>query len=255
LIFPFAHFRICTFSYYYSLANDYFSFKQFTIHQEMCSLRVSTDSCILGAWFAIKSFSPEKTLDIGSGTGLLMLMLAQKKTGILKGIEIAPSCYRQLQENISKSPWAGRCSAVNGDTRIYPFNETFDFIISNPPFYENQLESGEEKKNMAKHSSHLGLADLFKTVNTLLTQNGKFGVMLPYSRKEESLKTAANLSLYCTEELRVRQTNQHDYFRVICQFERIKKSSQKTIDLTIREKDGNYSTMFIELLKDYYLYL
>ncbi len=139
------------------MANNYFSFKQFTIYQENCSLRVSTDSCILGAWFANKALAPKKILDIGSGTGLLMLMLAQKIKGSIKGIEIDPDCYKQLMENISKSPWKEKCSAVLGDIRTYHFNESFDFIISNPPFYENQLEAAEEKRNIAKHSTHLGL--------------------------------------------------------------------------------------------------
>ncbi len=237
------------------MANNFFSFKQFTIHQENCSLRVSTDSCILGAWFAGKSFHSEKILDIGSGTGLLMLMLAQKKNGTITGIEIEPNCYRQLLENISLSPWKDRCRAVLGDVRAYPFNESFDVIISNPPFYENQLESPEKGKNLAKHSAQLSLSELFKTVNTILTKDGIFGVMLPYSRREESIKTASNYSLHCTEELRVRQTHQHDEFRVILQFERIDNKDRKVQKLTIRENNGEYSPMFTELLKDYYLFL
>jgi tRNA1Val (adenine37-N6)-methyltransferase len=237
------------------LGNNYFSFKQFTIYQENCSLRVSTDSCILGAWFANKAFAPKKILDIGSGTGLLMLMLAQNIKVNIKGIEIDPDCYKQLMENISKSPWAENCSAVLGDARTHDFNESFDFIISNPPFYENHLEADEEKRNIAKHSTHLGLTDLFNVVNTLLTQQGKFGVLLPFSRKEESIKIAGKFSLFCAEELKIRQTIDHDNFRVILQFERDKLQSLKTTDLTIRKDDGNYSHLFTELLKDYYLYL
>jgi len=252
--FIFAHFRICTFSNF-ALANDYFSFKQFTIQQSHCALKVSTDSCVLGAWFASKPFSSEKILDIGSGTGLLMLMLAQKKEGSIKGIEIEPGCYQQSIENISNSPWNDRCLAVHGDVRVYPFLESFDFIISNPPFYENQLEAGERKKDMAKHSSHLGLSDLFKTVNTLMTTKGKFGVLLPFSRREESIKTAATFSLHCTEEVRIKQTSQHDYFRVILQFERTANPHKEIYAITIRENDGNYSEKFTELLKDYYLFL
>jgi tRNA1Val (adenine37-N6)-methyltransferase len=237
------------------VANNFFSFRQFTIHQSGCALKVSTDSCILGAWFASMSFSPEKILDIGSGTGLLMLMLAQKKSGIIKGIEIEPGCFRQSLENIANSPWHDRCSVLHGDVRVYPFMESFDFIISNPPFYENQLEAGEIKKDMAKHSSHLNLSDLFKTVNTLLTPRGKFGLLLPYSRREESLKMAERFSLHCSHELHIKQTRQHDYFRVILQFEREKDQQKGKGDMVIRENDGSYTSFFTDLLKDYYLYL
>jgi tRNA1Val (adenine37-N6)-methyltransferase len=199
--------------------------------------------------------TPEKILDIGSGTGLLMLMLAQKTRGSIKGIEIEADCYHQSLENISKSPWPENCSVVLGDVRAYPFKETFDLIISNPPFYENQLEADDEKRNIAKHSALLGLTELFDAVNGLLTQHGKFGMLLPYSRMEESLKIAEKSSLNCTEELKIKQTPHHDYFRVILQFERDRVQVPKTIDLTIRENDGNYSHFFTELLKDYYLYL
>ena len=184
-----------------------------------------------------------------------MLMLAQKNRGSIKGIEIEPDCYFQSLENISKSPWPEKCSVVLGDVRTYPFNESFDLIISNPPFYENQLEAEEEKRNMAKHSTHLALTELFYAVNTLISQHGKFGLLLPYSRIEESIKIAEKSSLYCTEKLRIKQTAHHDYFRVILQFERDGIQVPKTIDLTIREDDGNYSHFFTELLKDYYLYL
>jgi tRNA1Val (adenine37-N6)-methyltransferase len=237
------------------VANNFFSFRKFTIHQDGCALKVSTDSCLLGAWFANMSYSPDKILDIGSGTGLLMLMMAQKKSGIIKGIEIEPGCFRQSVENIAKSPWHDRCSALQGDVRAYPFMESFDFIISNPPFYENQLEAGEMKKDMAKHSSHLSLSDLFKTVNTLLTPQGKFGLLLPFSRREESLKIAGRFSFHCSHELSVKQTRQHDYFRVILQFERGKNIQPVKEDMVIRENDGSYSAAFTDLLKDYYLYL
>ena len=240
---------------YNTLGQDYFSFKQFTIQQKKCSLKVSTDSCILGAWFANKTLGAENILDIGSGTGLLMLMMAQKTTGTITGIEIESSCFEQLEENILNSPWKQRCSIVAGDVRNYLFNNTFDFIVSNPPFYEGQLESEVQIKNMAKHSSHLTLSELFNVVNRILSPGGKFGVLLPFSRKVSAIGIAKTFSLHCTEVVDIRQTPVHDFFRTILQFERQSVPVVSHNDLTIKESTGDYSSRFHLLLEDYYLFL
>jgi tRNA1Val (adenine37-N6)-methyltransferase len=237
------------------MSNNYFSFKQFTIHQDKCSLRVSTDSCILGAWFAAKQINTSTTLDIGSGTGLLMLMLAQKKPGMIDGIEIDQSCFQQLVENISKSPWHNRCTAFEGDAKTYPFQREYDLVISNPPFYEGHLETDDPKINLAKHSSHLSLSELFQTAERNLTREGMLGILLPWFRIQEAVEQGASHGLYCTEKLLVKQTPGHEFFRGILQFERNAIAEPDIYEMTIQESPGKYSDMFIDLLKDYYLKL
>src|SRR5437016_546981 len=136
------------------MANSYFQFKQFTVHQERSTLKVSTDSCIFGAWVAEKSrelrFVDPSTgsgrtipaaLDIGAGTGLLMLMLAQQWNGAIDGIEIDKSAYEQALENIQASPWGNRLHLFNGDITSFALPGVYDLIISNPPFYEGDLIS------------------------------------------------------------------------------------------------------------------
>jgi tRNA1Val (adenine37-N6)-methyltransferase len=199
--------------------------------------------------------SPNSILDIGSGTGLLMLMLAQKHLCQIHGIEIDPDCFGQSKENITQSPWENRCIVFEADARYFVLQQQYDFIISNPPFYENQLQAGDLKKNMAKHSSHLNLSELLIVVEKHLTSEGKFGILLPYSRYTEVEELAMKSGLYCTEKLLVKQTPLHDYFRVILQFERNVSVTTIIHHLTIEEKPGRYGDMFIGLLKDFYLKL
>jgi tRNA1Val (adenine37-N6)-methyltransferase len=123
------------------MSNTYFQFKQFTIHQDQCAMKVCTDACILGAWFAAKIPEYCTVLDIGSGTGLLMMMLAQRTRSEIYGIEIDLSSYKQLKENISQNKWKERLKVFPGDARTYSFASKYDFIIVNPPFFENDLES------------------------------------------------------------------------------------------------------------------
>src|ERR1700761_7170285 len=130
------------------MPNSYFQFKQFTVYQDQCAMKVCTDACILGAWFAHKAPAWSHVLDIGSGTGLLMLMLAQKHKGEINGIELDLAAFRQLKENIGQSPWAPMLRVFPGDVRSYSFPGKFDFIITNPPFYEGDLEASTTAANL-----------------------------------------------------------------------------------------------------------
>src|SRR5580704_8762482 len=139
------------------MPKSFFQFKEFTVHQDKCAMKVCTDSCILGAWFAEKIPSYSTVLDIGSGSGLLMLMLAQKSKAKIWGVEIdLPSC-KQSKENFAESKWHERLKAFPGDILTHSFAEKFDFIIANPPFFEDDLLSTKKEKNIVKHSTLLTL--------------------------------------------------------------------------------------------------
>ena len=237
------------------MPNPYFEFKQFTVYQDQCTMKVSTDSCILGAWFAEKIPSPSSVLDIGSGTGLLMLMLAQKNKVSLDGIEIDLPSFKQLQTNISNSKWKDSISVFPGDVRNFSFPHKYDFIISNPPFYEGDLRSPAEDKNVARHSKELTLQDLLGVIDRNLGLRGRFGVLLPYRRKDEFLDLAGSRNFHLQEELSIRQTSAHTFFRVILEFSRDKSSFTTRSELAIQSENGAYTEEFIELMKDYYLYL
>jgi tRNA1Val (adenine37-N6)-methyltransferase len=219
-------------------------------------MKVCTDACILGAWFADKAPAYAPVLDIGSGTGLLMLMLAQKHKGPIRGIEIDLDAFRQLKENISQSAWRQLLKVYPGDVRSFSFSEKFDFIISNPPFFENDLPATTAAANLARHSQELTLTELLEAIDTNLSYKGSFGVLLPYHRTawfEE--QAAARHGFTLKEKLLVRQTPRHDFFRSILHFSRLKDNFIPTAELTIQDVDGAYTEDFIELLKDYYLHL
>lgn len=216
-------------------------------------MKVCTDACILGAWFADKAPAYTRVLDIGSGTGLLMLMLAQKNKGEIRGIEIDLDAYHQLKDNIDKSPWRQQLKVYPGDVRSFSFPEKFDFIISNPPFYENDLPAPTMKANLARHGKELTLAELLEAIDANLSDTGSFGVLLPYHRTAWFEERAARHGFTLKEKLLVRQTPRHDFFRSILYFSRRPDRFTPTFELTIQDAAGIYSEDFIELMKDYYL--
>jgi tRNA1Val (adenine37-N6)-methyltransferase len=237
------------------LANPYFKFKQFTIFQDHSTMKVSTDSCIFGAWFAAKMPEYATALDIGSGTGLLMLMLAQKSHGEIHGIELDLGSYKQSKSNISQSIWEDRLKVFPGDARTYSFPGKYDFIITNPPFYENDLLPESERDQIAKHSKMLVLEDLVRTIDEHLSPGGSFGILLPYHRWEYFDSLTTKHRLFLTEKLFVRQTEDHQPFRAILHYGRSKENFIPSFELIIKDSDGAYTQECKELLKDYYLHL
>jgi tRNA1Val (adenine37-N6)-methyltransferase len=236
------------------MANSFFQFKKFIIHQDRCAMKVSTDSCLFGAWVASIQKNPKNVLDIGGGTGLLTLMLAQKSNSLFDCVEIENECFEQLKSNINLSKWKNQCSIFNEDIRNFKTEKKYDLIISNPPFYENQLNSTSDKINLARHNSGLLLTNLFDVIENLLTEDGKFFLLLPAFRRNESLEKASALNFFPEYIVDVKQTKNHAIFRSMFCFTKISK--QTTFEeILIKEDDGNYSDVFVSLLKDYYFSL
>lgn len=237
------------------MSNPYFQFKQFTIYQDQCAMKVCTDACILGAWFAAKIPSYSFILDIGCGSGLLMMMLAQKNKADIHGIEIDLPSFKQLKENISHSKWKDKLKAFPGDARTYSFPGHYDFIITNPPFFENDLQSTRENEQVAKHSKSLTLEELLKVIDRNLSKDGSFGILLPFHRHRYFIDLCSQHGFSLSEQLLVRQTPGHDYFRCILHFKRQADKFSPEHELVIQDSQAGYTPEFTELLKDYYLYL
>jgi tRNA1Val (adenine37-N6)-methyltransferase len=218
-------------------------------------MKVSTEACILGAWFAKQGIHAKTVLDIGAGTGLLMHMLAQQWSGTMHGIEIDPDAAGQLSDNINRSPWKERMAYYKGDIRSYPFPLTFDFIITNPPFYEKQLASSDPAINLARHSSSLSLEELIIAIDRNLSANGSFGILLPVNRSIIFENLAKARGFFLLQKLEIKQSPSHAYFRTILHMGREKIVEGTQSVLSIRDKDGNYSNEFNQLLNEYYLYL
>ena len=221
-------------------------------------MKVCTDACILGAYAAEiirdKIKSTGRLLDIGTGTGLLSLLIAQKNDCSIDAVEIERDAYLQAKENMLNSPWKTRIQVIQGDIKTFRPEDKYDFIISNPPFFENELKAGEGKKDAARHDTTLTLEDLLKAIDRLLNADGFFTVLLPYHRIGYFEMMAGKYNFYLTDKLLIRQTPLHDFFRGVLTFER-GGIAGITKELIIKKETGEYSDGFILLLKDYYLNL
>ena len=239
------------------MSNTYFQCKQFIIHQERSAMKVCTDACLFGAWIAVGverwQMTVNSMLDIGTGTGLLSLMFAQKTVAKIDAIELDEQAAEQAAENFESSVWKERLQVIQGDARTIHLGKKYDLIISNPPFFENDLKSADAQRNLALHSRELSLQELVTVIKTHLAENGKFAVLLPWHRKDEFEKLALAEKFYLEEEVSVKQTPAHNYFRAMLLFGRTEVAAQ-FISIIIREED-QYTATLTDLLKDYYLKL
>jgi tRNA1Val (adenine37-N6)-methyltransferase len=225
-------------------------------------MKVTTDACLFGAWIArelSKESAVQHILDIGTGTGLLSLMVAQQSSAPIDAIEIDSDSCQQAIFNIHHSPWKERIAVIHGNAKdtLHSRNTQYDAIISNPPFYEYELQSGKLQKDMAHHSTEMTLDDLIQLLNSdILNQEGKFYLLLPFKRQQEIDKAFAKANLAITHTVLVRQSTKHNFFRIILAGKKgIAASPAITEELAIRNEADQYTPEFTALLKDYYLYL
>ena len=238
------------------MSNSYFRFKQFTVHQERCAMKVCTDACLFGAWAGRKAAQPPlrdgSVLDIGTGTGLLSLMLAQQGNHRIDAVELDEKAAEQAAENFDTSPWRERLQVITGDITKLHLGKKYDCIITNPPFFENDLKSPDSQRNLALHSEALSFAELLAACAQYLLEDGKLAVLLPYHRKDVFVQQALQAGFFLEEEISVRQTPRHAYFRAMLWMGRTASVTPLQTSLTIREGEI-YSAAFSDLLRDYYL--
>lgn len=241
------------------MANSFFKFKQFIVHQENCAMKVCTDACLFGGWVAerMKNYELEikNCLDIGTGTGLLSLMLAQQNQDIIiDAIEINEDAANQAKNNFLASLWNNRLNSIYADVNQYLFSKKYQLIISNPPFFENDLKSDNAKRNLALHSSQLRLDELLKVIKNNLSSDGKFAILLPYHRTDSFEELCSIHQFFLEEKVLVKQTPAHNYFRSMLLFSS-SKTEKTEKEITVKTSEQQYSMEFITLLKEYYLYL
>ena len=221
-------------------------------------MKVCTDACLLSAFAANRlPLTVHHILDIGTGTGLLSLMLAQKKPNyIIDAIEIDEAAAKQARENFDNSPWKERLKINNISIQQYA-NITlkkYDVIICNPPFYEKDLKSENIQRNVALHSDALLLEELTSIVNLLLANDGNFFVLLPYHRTKYFEELLLKNKLRIKEKVFIKHTPEHNYFRIIFWVDRIATTLNQS-EINIMNDKNEYSEEFSALLKDYYLKL
>lgn len=234
------------------MAKDLFQFKKFGIHQGQSAMKVCTDSCLFGAHV----YAPEscRILDIGTGTGLLALMLAQRHQAPIDAVEINPATAEEARRNVRDSPWPAQIKVYNQS--IQDFSQAnhppYDLIVTNPPFYKNQLIASDQKKNLAMHSLKLSLPELAAAVDKLMAAKGNFYVMLPPFESDALEQILSEYCLFPVQKLAVKENANQKTIRYIIQFSRGKAEIQKR-EFMIKEPSGSYSTEFQQLLKDYYI--
>ena len=221
-------------------------------------MKVCTDACLFGAYVASVIVNEElavnKCLDIGAGTGLLSLMVAQKISGHIDAVEIDEAAYQQAGENFAESPWKDRLKIFHASILDFGGDKKYDCIISNPPFFEGDLKSDSSIKNAAKHGITLTLQQLLNVVKDHLKDDGFFAVLLPFHRLNYCIDEALKLDFHLLKKILVKQTHAHNYFRTVLFFKTV-PSDVYSEEIIIKNELGAYTEMFVGLLKDYYLFL
>ncbi len=236
------------------MGNKPFKFKQFTIAQDKCAMKVGTDGVLLGAWSSLAN-KPEAILDIGTGSGLIALMLAQRSTAeLIDAIEIDEHAYEQCVQNFENSDWGDRlfCYHAGFDEFFEEIEETYDLIVSNPPFYEEQVSSGDKARDMARMSAALPLEELLFGVSRLLAPDGVFTIIIP-SGSEEKIKTIAALyNLHPNKITRVKGNTESEVKRCLLAFS-FGTKEMIVAELIIEEERHQYTDAYIKLTKEFYL--
>lgn len=225
-------------------------------------MKVTTDACLFGAWVAHliqeRTMNLHQVLDMGTGTGLLPLILAQKHPSLqISAIEIDKEAAEQALENVKASPWHHQITVICQDIQTYSPNHSFDLIISNPPFYQDDLRSPDPRKNKAHHDGGIFFPLFLQRLQDLLREGGSYCIMMPYKRKGEVLQLLEGSSLRVNELVNVRPSIHKDFSRIFIAGTKETASSEAhpEKDLTIIQENGTYSKEFIHLLNHYYLYL
>ena len=233
------------------MPNPFFSFKQFTIRHDRCAMKVGTDGVLLGAWTDIRH--SRRILDIGTGTGLISLMLAQRQAdATITAIDIDAEAVNQAQENIQDSPWKERITAVLQDLKTYRPQELFDTIVSNPPYFIDSLKCPDSQRNTARHTDTLDMHTLLYQTSLLLTPEGRFSIVLPAEQTNTLIEAAGRVGLYPSRHTTVITRPGLAPKRTLMEFTRQKEAFQ-TEELVIELERHVYSEAYIALTKDFYL--
>ena len=233
------------------MPNPYFAFKQFTVRHDRCAMKVGTDGVLLGAWTDLSH--SRRILDIGTGTGLIALMLAQRcMDARITAIDLDSAAVEQAQENIQASPWKDRIEALQQDICTYHPNGTFDTIVSNPPYFIDSLKCPDGQRSTARHTDTLDADRLIGKVSELLTSDGRFSIILPAEQTEDLIRVAGEKGLHPSRQTWVITRPGLSPKRIIMEFRKIPVTLQPD-ELVIELERHVYSEEYIALTKEFYL--
>ncbi len=232
-----------------------FSFKQFSVEQDRTAMKIGTDGVLLGAWTPIEN-NPFSILDIGTGTGIIALMLAQRSSAEqIDALEIDEEAYEQATDNFENSPWNDRlfCFHAGLDEFVEEPEDEYDLIVSNPPFYSEDYKSNDEQRDLARFQDAMPFEDLIEAAALLLSENGIFTVIIPFKEESTFLALAKEYELFPLKITRVKGTPTTEMKRSLLAFGRKETPNFPIDELIIETARHIYTPEYIALTKDFYL--
>lgn len=231
--------------------NPYFKFQKFTVYHDQCAMKVGTDGVLLGAWVDVSDAT--NALDIGTGTGLISLMMAQRNSDLkISAIDIDNSAIGQAKTNINQSPYHDRIATEEVSLQELSSDNKYDLIVSNPPFFNDSLKSDDNQRNLARHTDSLSVEDLLDFSSKLLTKQGKLSLIYPHEYKERLMSLAPQYNLYISRLVDVYPTPTSIPKRILIE---LSKENLPTYEnkLVIEEARHIYSASFKALVEEFYL--
>lgn len=232
-----------------------FQFKQFSLEQDRCAMKIGTDGVLLGAWAPLDN-NPSRILDIGTGTGIIALMLSQRSQAEqIDALEIDDEAYEQATDNFENSPWNDRlfCFHAGLDEFVEEPEDEYDLIVSNPPFYSEDYKTACDQRDLARFQDAMPFEDLIEAADLLLSENGIFSVIIPFKEEEKFLALAKEYELYPLKITRVKGTPTTEIKRSLLAFSRTETANFPIDELIIETARHIYTPEYIALTKDFYL--
>lgn len=236
------------------MSEQLFQFKQFSVYQDQCAMKVGTDGVLLGAWTSV-AHNPYTILDIGAGTGILSLMMAQRSNAQqIEAIEIDDDAFEQCAENFENSPWNDRLFCFHASLLEYieAVDEKFDLIICNPPFYSEDYKTKDKSRDLARFSDAMPMEHIIFAVIHFLSKKGKFSIVLPFKEEEKYIEEASLIDLFPNRILRIKGNPTSAVKRSLIEFS-FRESTTKINELIIETERHQYTQDYINLSKDFYL--
>jgi tRNA1Val (adenine37-N6)-methyltransferase len=231
-----------------------FKFKEFIINQDRCAMKVGTDGVLLGAWASLQN-NPNNILDIGAGTGLIALQLAQRSHAeTIDAIELDDDAYEQCVENFEISAWGDRlfCYHASLEEFVDEIDDSYDLIVSNPPFYTEQVSSGDESRDTARQNLALPFNELVESVIKLLSSNGSFATIIPFKEEEKFIALAKKNKLFLNKVTRVKGTTTAEIKRSLLQLS-FQETPLVENELIIETRRHEYTKEYKKLTAPFYL--
>lgn len=233
--------------------NDYFQFKQFTVHQDGCAMKVGTDGVLLGAWANVEDAL--EILDIGTGTGLIAIMCAQRSHALIDAVEIDSKAAEQAEENRLLCPWKERITIFNDSFQHYVQSNRpkYDRIVTNPPYFRDSLKSPDKGRSLARHDDKLSYEVLFHYSALIIEPRGLISMIMPYRDNELTDRIAFFNGFYPARKSFVRPYEGKEFSRCLAEYAPYPSSTCFTDELIIKKAGNEYTGSFRELTNDFYL--